>query len=173
MTTFLRRLALLLLAAAPLAQAAVDPSQLLPIDEAYRLTAAAPARDRIEFTWKIADGYYLYRHRMAVAPTDSSFKFNPLELPEGIEKTDEFFGTTQTYRGEVVAVLTGAAASGVNEVEFAAKYQGCADVGVCYPPHTKRISVTLPPEDADGGLALASGDTPNPLLQTSHRVRCN
>ena len=166
MTNFLFRLALLLFAAAPLAQAAVDPSELLPIDEAYKLSAHAPARDRIEFTWKIADGYYLYRHRMGASATDSSFKFNPLELPEGIEKTDEFFGTTQTYRGEVTAVLTGAAASGVDEVEFAVKYQGCADLGVCYPPHTKRIKVALPPERGDAAaFSLAPAAAPNPLQQ--------
>ena len=131
MTRFRRALAFLLLCAPFAAQAAVDPSDLLPIDEAYVLTAAAPERGRVEFTWKIADGYYLYRHRMAVQPVDSSFKFNPLELPAGERKTDEFFGDVETYRESVTAVLTGAAASGVDSVTFNVKYQGCADIGIC------------------------------------------
>ena len=49
---------------------------------------AAPARERIEFRWQIAEGYYSYRHRIAVQPVDGSFKFNPLELPAGEKKTD-------------------------------------------------------------------------------------
>ncbi|HEX5693936.1 MAG TPA: protein-disulfide reductase DsbD domain-containing protein, partial [Arenimonas sp.] len=47
---------------APAVQA-VDESDLLPIDEAFALSATAPERGRIEFTWKVAEGYYLYRHR--------------------------------------------------------------------------------------------------------------
>ncbi|HRF84757.1 MAG TPA: protein-disulfide reductase DsbD family protein, partial [Pseudoxanthomonas sp.] len=53
-----------LLAAAP--ALAVDDSDLLPVDQAFVLSASAPDRDRIEVRWKIADGYYLYRHRTAV-----------------------------------------------------------------------------------------------------------
>src|SRR5690606_6967256 len=52
---------------APAAQArAIDESQLLPVDEAFALRAVAPQRDRIELSWAIADGYYLYRHRISV-----------------------------------------------------------------------------------------------------------
>ncbi len=160
--------AALLCVAAGSAQAAIDPADLLPVEEAYALTATAPERGRIEFTWKIADGYYLYRHRFAVQPVDSSFKFNPLELPPGEKKTDEFFGDVETYRESVTAVLTGAAASGVSEIEFNVKFQGCADVGVCYPPHQQRIKVALPAEAAaaSSGTPFALGAAPaNPLQQ--------
>ena len=141
-------LAALLLA--PTAQA-VDESDLLPIDQAFALTATAPERGRIEFTWKIAEGYYLYRHRMGVQPVDgASFQSNPLELPAGAAYTDEFFGDVETYRNEVTAVLTGAAATGVDAVTFKVKYQGCADIGVCYPPHTQTVTVALPPAAGAG-----------------------
>lgn len=147
----------------PTAQA-VDESDLLPIDEAFALTATAPERGRIEFTWKIAEGYYLYRHRMGVQAVDGSFKTNPLELPDGHAYTDEFFGDVETYRDTVTAVQTGAAASGVTSVQFRVKYQGCADVGVCYPPHTKTVTVNLPSEGGAGNaldaLTGAGGDNP-------------
>ena len=57
--------------------------------------------------WAIADGYYLYRHRMG-ARVESGFKTNPLQLPAGRKHTDEFFGEVETYRGRVTGVLTGA-----------------------------------------------------------------
>ena len=66
--------------------------ELLPIDEAFALTAEAVDRNRIEFRFEVADGYYLYRHRMGVVPVSGGFKFNPLELPAGKRYTDEFFG---------------------------------------------------------------------------------
>ncbi|WP_295363798.1 protein-disulfide reductase DsbD [Arenimonas sp.] len=144
-------LALLLLA--PTARA-VDEADLLPIDEAFALTAKATERGRIELHWRIAEGYYLYRHRMGVEVVSGGFKVNPLELPDGIAYTDEFFGDVETYRDEVTAVLTGAAADGVPSLELKVKYQGCADVGICYPPHTKTLRVALP---AAAGAALLPG----------------
>lgn len=155
------------------ARAAVDPSDLLPVEEAFALSAEARERGRIEFTWKIADGYYLYKHRIAVQPVDGGFKFNPLQLPPGQAYTDEFFGAVETYRGEVRAVLTGAAASGLATQDFRVRYQGCADVGVCYPPHQQTITVALPAaSDGVGSPAAlpapaASAELPgaNPLQQ--------
>lgn len=156
-------LALLLLA--PTAQA-VDEADLLPIDEAFALSAKATERGRIELHWRIAEGYYLYRHRMGVEVVSGGFKSNPLELPDGIAYTDEFFGDVETYRDEVTAVLTGAAADGVPSLELKVKYQGCADVGICYPPHTQTLRVALPAAagaallPATGGIDLLGGNKP-------------
>ncbi len=59
-------LAAVLGAIAPAAWA-VDEADLLPVDEAFALSARAAAPDRIEVRWAIAEGYYLYRHRIVVA----------------------------------------------------------------------------------------------------------
>ncbi len=123
---------------------AVDEKDLLPIDQAFALSAKAVSRDKIEFRWKVAPGYFLYRHRMGVTSTDGAFKTNTLELPEGHHKNDQFFGEVQTYRNEVVGIQSGTASDNVYSVTFLVKYQGCADVGVCYPPHKKTITVMLP-----------------------------
>jgi len=123
---------------------AVNESDLLPVGQAFALSAKAVTRQRIEFTWKIAPGYYLYRERIKIQPVDSAFKFNPLQLPEGHKKHDEFFGDVQTYRDSVTAVQTGASASDVDAVTFSVRYQGCADLGICYPPQTRKLAVALP-----------------------------
>ena len=144
--TFLRRIlasAVLLLAFVAPAQA-VDEKDLLPVDDAFALSASAPERGRIELHWRIAEGYYLYRHRISAQPVDNSFKFNPIELPAGKKKTDEFFGEVETYRHDMTAVLTGAAATGVDAIQLRVKYQGCADLGVCYPPQMRTLVVQLP-----------------------------
>jgi thiol:disulfide interchange protein DsbD len=154
-------LAVLALSPAPAARAA-DPSDLLPVDEAYVLTAKAVDRNRIEFHFKIAKGYYLYRHRFGVSAVDSAFKTNPLQIPDGEKHVDQFFGPVETYRDEVTLVQTGATASGVDVVGFKVRYQGCADVGVCYPPQTRTLTVAMPvdanapaPANVAGSDALA------------------
>ncbi|HMB43350.1 MAG TPA: protein-disulfide reductase DsbD domain-containing protein, partial [Luteimonas sp.] len=135
---------------------AVSESDLLPVDQAFALSAKAVSRQRIEFTWAIAPGYYLYRERIKIQPVDSAFKFNPLQLPEGHKKHDEFFGDVQTYRNSITAVQTGASASDVDAVTFSVRYQGCADLGICYPPQTRKLTVALPPDAESAGAGMTA-----------------
>src|SRR6478672_12377546 len=81
---------------------AVSEADLLPVDQAFALTAVAPAPGRIQLRWAIADGYYLYRHRISVQ-ADPSFASQPLQLPHGDSHHDEFFGDVETYRRQLVA----------------------------------------------------------------------
>jgi thiol:disulfide interchange protein DsbD len=134
---------------------AVDEADLLPVDQAFALSASAPQRERVEFTWRIADGYYLYRHRMSVEVVSPGFDAGALQLPRGTRHTDEFFGEVETYRGSLAAVLPGTAAATAGSVTFKVKYQGCADLGVCYPPQTRSLTVALPPPA--GGAATGGG----------------
>ena len=150
-------LAATLLAAAPQARA-VDERDLLPVDQAFALSAAAPQRDRIELQWKIAQGYYLYRHRISVQVEGGGFVAEPLQLPRGDRHHDEFFGDVETYRTRLVATLPGRADAGAARVVLKLKYQGCADAGVCYPPQARVLTVPLPAApDADGGAGAAQG----------------
>ncbi|MDR7069847.1 thiol:disulfide interchange protein DsbD [Pseudoxanthomonas japonensis] len=149
---------------APAASAAITQDDLLPVDEAFVLTATAPARDRIEVRWKITDGYYLYRHRTGVE-ADAGFAAQPLQLPKGKAYRDEFFGDVETYRDELLATLPGQPTASTDSVTLKIKYQGCADAGICYPPQTRTLKVALPPA-ADGGafVPLGSGALTGTLL---------
>lgn len=146
LTRGLSRLALIGLTFAGLAAVsapalAVDEKDLLPVDDAFVLSAAAPGPDRIAVSWKVAKGYYLYRHRISVK-TDAGFLAQPLQLPKGKAYKDEFFGDVETYHDDVSAILPGKAAAG--SVKLTVKYQGCAEAGVCYPPQTRTLTVALP-----------------------------
>lgn len=120
---------------------AIDDSDLLPVDQAFVLGADAAAPDRIALRWKIADGYYLYKHRISVK-ADPAFAAQALQLPKGDRHKDEFFGEVETYRGVLSATLPGQA--GASRVSLQVKYQGCADAGICYPPQTRNLVVNLP-----------------------------
>ena len=148
---------------APAASAAITQDDLLPVDEAFVLTATAPARERIEIRWKITDGYYLYRHRTGVE-ADAGFAAQPLQLPKGKAYRDEFFGDVETYRGELVATLPGRPAPGTDSVSLKIKYQGCADAGICYPPQTRTLKVALPPAAGDTFVPLGGGALAGNLL---------
>ncbi|MGY0505627.1 protein-disulfide reductase DsbD family protein [Luteimonas sp. e5] len=120
---------------------AMDAADLPPVDSVFRLSASAPARDRIEVRWKIAPGYYLYRHRTQVEAL-GGFQAGALQIPDGTPHHDEFFGDVETYRGELKVSLPGNASA--DRIALRIKYQGCADIGVCYPPQTRTVNVQLP-----------------------------
>ncbi|MCW0376857.1 protein-disulfide reductase DsbD [Xanthomonas sacchari] len=144
MTLLHRLAALCLLAVAAFPALAISEKDLLPVDQAFALSAQAPERGRIALHWDIAKGYYLYRHRIAVKVI-GGFKPNPtLQLPAGHKKTDPYFGEVETYRDELNAVQSGVADPGTSRVQLEVRYQGCADAGVCYPPQKRLLEVTLP-----------------------------
>ncbi|MFT4178695.1 MAG: protein-disulfide reductase DsbD [Thermomonas sp.] len=126
---------------------------LPPVDEVFVLSAQATARDRIEVRWQIADGYYLYRHRTSVT-ADAAFPGAKLALPDGEKHHDEFFGDVQTYRQQLIGVLTGTPGDAATITTLKVKYQGCADAGICYPPQTRTLKVTLPQPSSDGDFGL-------------------
>jgi thiol:disulfide interchange protein DsbD len=133
---------------------AVSEADLLPVDQAFALTASAPAAGRIELRWKIAGGYYLYRQRISVQ-ADPAFQARPLQLPRGARHHDEFFGDVETYRQQLLATLPGDSIAA--SVTLKVKYQGCADLGVCYPPQTRTLIVALPATATSPPAAAADG----------------
>ncbi len=145
----LRGAALLLLGlaatllAAPHARA-LSPDDLLPVDEAFVLSVKAETREAITLHWAIAEGYYLYRHRTSVEVIGGGFQPGELRLPAGEQHTDVFFGEVETYREALVAILPGTADPATSTLRLRVRYQGCADLGICYPPQTRELTVALP-----------------------------
>ena len=125
----------------------------LPPDDAFRFDAAAEGPDRVRLTWQIADGYYLYRSRIKVDTSSAQAQLGQLELPAGIEKTDEYFGKQQIYHGELAGELPVARASDTAlDVPLEVTYQGCAEAGLCYQPIQKSIHVHLPAGSGSTGF---------------------
>src|SRR5690348_15386895 len=125
----------------------------LPPDQAFRFAALADGSDRVRLTWQIADGYYLYRARIKVATTSRQAQLGTPQFPPGQVKNDEYFGRQEVYHHELNATVPVArAAAGALELPLQVTYQGCADAGLCYPPITKSVSLTL-----SGGKAAAGG----------------
>ena len=165
---FNRRLALLLAGLAlwlPAAHA-VDTSDLLPVDEAYVVTTTATAPDTVAVHFAIAKGYYLYRHRFGVQPVDPGVTAGTLRIPPGDKHHDQFFGDVETYRTSVTLELPGIQAAGARALQLKLKYQGCADIGVCYPPQTRTVTVALPADGAppaNAGMEPLAGGAADPL----------
>ncbi|CAG0946336.1 MAG: Thiol:disulfide interchange protein DsbD [Rhodocyclaceae bacterium] len=138
----IRRLFLLLslcLLGPPLAAA----QELLDVDKAFRLSARALDAATLEVRYDIAKGYYMYRDKFQFALEPAEAKAGAPQFPPGKVKQDEFFGDVETYRKEVVVRLPFTAPDGLDTVTLKASSQGCADIGVCYPPNPQTLQVSL------------------------------
>jgi thiol:disulfide interchange protein DsbD len=116
----------------------------LPPDRAFRFSARLIDARTVEARFAIADGYYLYRDKIHFAAEPASAGLSIPALPGGTVKEDPFFGHVETYRGEVVVNLALKNAKAGEEVVIAAESQGCADIGLCYPPTVQRVTIPIP-----------------------------
>jgi thiol:disulfide interchange protein DsbD len=141
-------LAAILAAAAALA----DEPKLLPNERAFAFSARGVDERTVEARFVIADGYYLYRDKLKfnVEPGGVSLP----ALPPGKIKEDPFFGKVETYRNQIVVRLPLDAAGAGKPVTVHAESQGCADLGVCYPPQVQKVTLTLPAAGGRPGVPV-------------------
>jgi len=139
---------------------AQDTADLLPVTEAYKLSADASSPGVVKLHWTIAPDYYLYRGRMKFKGGDG-VTLGEAQLPEGEKHHDEYLGDVETYHHGVDATLPYTVAPGTTRLKLSVQYQGCHEVDpkICYPPHTEQLDLPLP-------TALGSTTSPasnNPL----------
>nr|WP_034348600.1 protein-disulfide reductase DsbD [Noviherbaspirillum massiliense] len=114
---------------------------------AFRFSAKMIDAKTAEVTYKIADGYYMYRERFAFRANGA--KLGEPIFPEGKVKFDETFQKeVETYRHQVSIRIPVEAAG---PFTLTSTGQGCADKGLCYPP--MESSATLNPS---GSAVLAT-----------------
>ena len=126
----------------------------LEVDQAFALTEEALSVNNIQLNWRIADGYYLYKKRIEVKPAGATKTIGALVLPKGEAHSDEYFGEQEVYRQSVDATFS-VPPSDAKTVEVSVTYQGCADAGLCYPPETKVVSISL--ENAPAATTAVAG----------------
>ena len=115
----------------------------LESQEAFRLEVREQDAGRVQLSWKIAPGYYLYRDRIDA----SGDGVVSVSKPPGESKEDPNFGTVEVYHDRVqVDVAAG------NARALKVTWQGCADAGLCYRPEEKTVRLA--------GLSTATPATP-------------
>ena len=115
--------------------------ELLPPEKAFALTARMQG-DQLIAEYEIAEGYYMYRQRFDFQIEGDAARFDTVIIPDGKVKHDEFFGDMEVYRNSVkiaLPIIKNAASPSLLKVRSTG--QGCADIGVCYPPLQQTLMV--------------------------------
>jgi thiol:disulfide interchange protein DsbD len=124
---------------------------ILAVEDAFRFSADVAGPDQLRLSWTIAPGTYLYQEKIDLSLENSNgVQIGDFQLPEAEIKPDTVrpdgsIGEVAIYHGlvELDAPLLRAAAE-PTEITLVAKFQGCAERGICYPPVTERVALALP-----------------------------
>lgn len=132
-------LALLALLGLLLAKAAKAADDYLPPEQAFQLSGRMVDAQTLELSYRIADGYYMYRDRFHFSAEGATL--GEPQFPAGKRKYDENFQKeVETYHQSVTARIPMSGA--VKDFVVLAVSQGCADKGLCYPPMTLKLSMS-------------------------------
>jgi len=132
--------------------------ELLEPEKAFPLKAWVKDPNTLIARWKIADGYFMYRNKFAFQSDSTEFTLGEPNTPDGKIKHDEFFGDVEIYRNQVsIEIPISHSAIEGDSFELKTTSQGCADIGVCYPPLTQVATLTIAPGKA------SSSDKSDPL----------
>ena len=139
----------------------------LPPEQAYASEVIALDGNTLLLRLTPAPGYYLYRDKLSVSLQAGKGLAAALppkaRMPAARAYRDEHFGDVAVYFDQVeiplpVSRSTEAAATGTLVLGL----QGCQDGGICYPPMTRRLPVTLPAGRLAAAPAASTNDAPSP-----------
>jgi thiol:disulfide interchange protein DsbD len=138
------------LMASPWAFAASTDDPLRP-EEAFRYDVKQTDNEIIVH-WTIEPGHYLYRARMSFASGSDALVIGEPVFAPGEDHYDEFFGNMEIYRNRTtVRIPIIALTKGTARVSLDLRSQGCADIGLCYPPQVWTTTIDVDPRATNKG----------------------
>ncbi|HEY8036712.1 MAG TPA: protein-disulfide reductase DsbD [Methylobacter sp.] len=145
---------------------ALNADEILPPNQAFKVSAKALAADRIEISWDIAEGYYLYRNKMHFESKTGQIRLGDPAFPAGQTHHDENFGDVVIYRNTLNIPVSLTVENGVSSLQLLVQYQGCADRGICYPPQKTTFDLKLP-------APIAKADPLKQLIKGTQSLKLN
>jgi thiol:disulfide interchange protein DsbD len=139
---------LLLFQLAFIASPAHADEDYLDPEAAFRFDARMLDPTHVEVHFEIADGYYMYRERLAFKAGNATL--GEPQIPKGKTKYDDTFKKDlEIYRKSLSITLPVQAST---PFELTVTSQGCADKGLCYAPMDSQARLS----PAGGGLLSAA-----------------
>ncbi|MBP7189174.1 MAG: protein-disulfide reductase DsbD, partial [Thiopseudomonas sp.] len=82
-----------------------NSSDFLPVEQAFKVQALENSDGSVAIRFSNAQGYYLYRHRLSFSTDTAGVSFGDAQLPDGMARSDEFFGDIEAYYGTLDITL--------------------------------------------------------------------
>jgi thiol:disulfide interchange protein DsbD len=119
--------------------------EFLPIEKAFTVEVRSADAQTLVARLSPAESYYLYRDKIhfAIAPGEK-VAIESVQLPHGETKQDPNFGKTEVFHAPLQAVIRLRRDSpDQTSLVLNVGFQGCSEKGLCYPPATRQLPITL------------------------------
>lgn len=138
--------------------------EFLPVTEAFKVDASiskdAAGVATLRLTWTVAPGYFLYQERFKFSAAPP-FTLKPI-YSAGQDKFDEFTGkNTTVFHDQATVDFVLPAKSTVFDLNITS--QGCADAGLCYPPHRQTLHI----DATQGSTEAVNVASEEPAVETA------
>ena len=112
----------------------------LPIDQAFKMTAASGRDGGVVVRIDMPVGYYLYRNKLQFG--SKGFQIEGISLPAGQTEDDPFLGQVTILSQSVTVKIKTNATDSQDVLRYLmVKFQGCAKDLICYPPSTRMLAI--------------------------------
>lgn len=126
------------------ATSALSEPDFLPVEQVFQPYVSNPENGKIQVTWQIAEGYYLYQEQFSINGQDAN-QLHFSNFPPGETKQDPYYGQVTVFRNELTLTLYyDVQRTPGTSINANVSYQGCADRGLCYAPQTLPIQFNVP-----------------------------
>jgi len=143
-----------------------EQKDIIPPEKAYTFSATVELPQQLRLKWVIAKGTYLYQEKIKLKLTQADgvslgeYQLPPAKIKQDALRPDGSTGDLPVYyHGIDLAVPLVRTNTAATSITLEAFYQGCADLGVCYPPQIKNIKLDLPASNATAAVTTISADT--------------
>lgn len=117
--------------------------EFLPVNEAFQFSSKQLDDSTVQLSWKIAEGYHLYKDKIEFQLEPQSARIADVKMPSGVMLDDKTFGRQETYKDHVNVAVTLKQQPDLKQVKLVTQYQGCSEKGLCYPPETREVNISL------------------------------
>ena len=135
----------MIFAALWLCMPALQAQDFLAPERAFAFSARSVDTATVEVSFRIADGYYMYRDKIAVSAQGATL--GKITIPRGDVKFDPNFDKELEILRHQLSFTIPVQASGPFQLKVTS--QGCADKGLCYPPMESIVNLSA---NAPSGL---------------------
>lgn len=109
----------------------------LPVEQAFIFTGLIE-HNNAHINVEVAPKHYLYKHSFSFNPVTESTSLGEPAFPQGEKVFDPFYQKhLETFPENFSITIPVSHSNVMPEIEI--EFQGCAEAGLCYPPHKVRV----------------------------------
>ncbi len=155
---------------------------VIPPEQAYQFSAQVESPELLRLKWVIANGTYLYQEkiRLKLKQADGvalgEYQLPPAKIKKDALRPDGSTGDLPVYYyGIDLPLPLVRSNTNATTITLEAVYQGCADLGVCYPPQIRELTLELPATNAAAAeispiTAAAAPDSSTETVSEQDRI---